>query len=272
MIRLTQPTSDLISLITGQNGAKVVVSYSDATASAYTGGNQVTSIASATTTTICSTPAASTVRDVDYINIKNTFAGSHAMTIQVSVSATLYVLLDITLLASESVCYTHGSGWCALDANGNRKETVSSVNSSAVLGTTTNDTAAVGRLGEYITSGVIAFTNVPLTTVVGDLASISLTAGDWDISAVIAAFANGATVTAWAGGIGTTTGNSFGGSTEGDNRLFGALPTAATDMGIAIPPWRVSIAATTTYYLKIYAAYTVATPQASGRISARRVR
>jgi len=35
MIRLTNSSTDLLSLITAQNGAKVVVSYSDATSSAY---------------------------------------------------------------------------------------------------------------------------------------------------------------------------------------------------------------------------------------------
>lgn len=158
MIRLTNTTSDLISLITAQNGAKVVVSYSDATSTAYTGGTQVTSITSATTTTIASTPAASTVRDVDFINIKNTFAGSHTITVQLSVSATLYVLITVTLLTDESICYTHGSGWCALDANGNRKEVTSSVFSSlAVTGA-----ATVGT-----TLGVTGNASVGTTAVAG---------------------------------------------------------------------------------------------------------
>ena len=128
MIRLT--STDLISLITAQNGARVVVSYSDATGSAYTGGTQPTSITSATTTTICSSPAASIVRDIDFINIKNTFAGSHTITVQLNVSATLYVLVTMALLTDESLSYTHGSGWCAIDANGNRKEVTSSIFSS----------------------------------------------------------------------------------------------------------------------------------------------
>ena len=131
MIRLT--STDLISLITAQNGARAVVSYSDATGSAYTGGTQPTSITSATTTTICSSPAASIVRDIDFINIKNTFAGSHTITVQLNVSATLYVLVTMALLTDESLSYTHGSGWCAIDANGNRKEVTSSIFSSITV-------------------------------------------------------------------------------------------------------------------------------------------
>ena len=131
MIRLT--STDLISLITAQNGARAVVSYSDATGSTYTGGTQPTSITSATTTTICSSPAASIVRDIDFINIKNTFAGSHTITVQLNVSATLYVLVTMALLTDESLCYTHGSGWCAIDANGNRKEVTSSIFSALTV-------------------------------------------------------------------------------------------------------------------------------------------
>ena len=131
MIRLLNSPTELISLITAQNGAKVSVSYSDSPSLAsYVGGTQQTTVSSATTTTICSTPGALTVRDVDYLNVKNTFAGSHTMTVQVSSGGTLYPLIAVTLLTDESICYTHGSGWCAIDANGNRKEVTSSIFSS----------------------------------------------------------------------------------------------------------------------------------------------
>ena len=149
MIRLT--STDLISLITAQNGARAVVSYSDATGSAYTGGTQPTSITSATTTTICSSPAASIVRDIDFINIKNTFAGSHTITVQLNVSATLYVLVTMALLTDESLSYTHGSGWCAIDANGNRKEVTSSTFSSI-----TNTGLTAGRVVFAGTGGLLS--------------------------------------------------------------------------------------------------------------------
>lgn len=123
MIRLPNTGTYSLELITAQNGAQSVVSYSDATSSAYTGGTQVASITSATTTTICSTPAASTVRDVDQINIKNTFAGSHTVTVQVDANGTNYPLIVAALLTDESLNYTHGSGWQCKDADGNTKNT-----------------------------------------------------------------------------------------------------------------------------------------------------
>lgn len=134
MLRLTNTTSDLISLITAQNGAKVFACFNDRTSTTYgPGANQATTISSATTTTIVSTPGASTVREVDYLNIKNTFAGSHTMTVQASISATLYPLKTFTLLQDESIEYTHADGFCAIDANGNRKEVTSSTFSSVTV-------------------------------------------------------------------------------------------------------------------------------------------
>ena len=144
MIRLPNTGTYSLELITAQNGAQSVVSYSDATSSAYTGGTQVASITSATTTTICSTPAASTVRDVDQINVKNTFAGSHTVTVQVDANGTNYPLIVAALLTDESLNYTHGSGWCCLDANGNIKNSALTSMTSAQLAAIISDETGSG--------------------------------------------------------------------------------------------------------------------------------
>ena len=141
MIRLPNTGTYSLELITAQNGAQVVVCYSDATSTAYTGGIQPTSITSATTTTICATPATSTVRDVDEINIKNTYAGSHTITVQVDANATNYPLITAALLENESLNYTHGSGWQCKDANGNTKASALTAMTSAQLrGIVTDET------------------------------------------------------------------------------------------------------------------------------------
>jgi len=136
MIRLPYTGTYSLELVTAQNGAQVLVCYSDETSTGYTGGVQVTAITSATTTAICSTPAAATTRDIDEINIKNTYAGSHTIVVQIDAAATNYPLLAVALLENESLNYTHGSGWQCIDANGNLK--VSPTNSiSALLVTNT---------------------------------------------------------------------------------------------------------------------------------------
>ena len=52
----------------------------------------------------------------------------------------------------------------------------------AILGTTTNDNAAVGYIGEYVESNISSSSAVSFTTNVSkNITSISLTAGDWDV-------------------------------------------------------------------------------------------
>ena len=143
-----------------------------------------------------------------------------------------------------------------------------------IRGTTTNDSAATGFVGEYVESTSSANGNFPTTATWGDMTSISLTAGDWDVSASFNTLRNGATVTDNSIGISTTSGNSTSGMVVGNNWLTGAHSVAGEyDANLQIHNYRISIAATTTVYLKMSAVYTVATYQYDGyRLSARRVR
>lgn len=150
---------------------------------------------------------------------------------------------------------------------------LTSTTSTVLKGTTTNDSAAAGNIGEIISSTISTPTNFPLTGVYGDLTSISVTAGDWDISGGVFQTANAATVTEVSMGISTTTGNSTAGLVGGDNRIDGiGAVTGTRNAGYVVASYRASLTATTTYYLKYESNFTVATPQAVGRISARRVR
>jgi len=146
MIRLPYTGTYSLELVTAQNGASVVVNYSDESATGYSGSTQATSITSATTTTICATPAAATVRDLDNINIKNTYAGSHTMTVQIDANGTNYPLIAVALLENESLNYTHGSGWQCKDANGNTKTTPLTAMTSAQLAGIITDETGSGAL------------------------------------------------------------------------------------------------------------------------------
>ncbi len=140
---------------------------------------------------------------------------------------------------------------------------------SGIIGTTTNDSAAAGSVGEYIESVSSSGTNFPTSTNLGDLGNIVLTAGDWDISmnfnGVNAASSN---VTLMGAGIGTASGNSATGLVQGSN--YFELSFAPGTWTIAA--FRVSITGSTTYYLKYKATYSSGPPKGYGRISARRVR
>jgi len=168
MIVLDNAGTRALSLINTQNGANVEVCFSDYTTStgAYARGvPTLTTISSATTTSICATPASGVIRDVDYVNIYNTYAGSQTFTVQItSGSGGPFVLVYATLAQNESLNYTHGSGWCALDANGNRKQVTSSVFSSITdTGLTSGRVTYAGTNGLLQDSANLTFNGTTLT-------------------------------------------------------------------------------------------------------------
>lgn len=169
-----------------------------------------------------------------------------------------------------------GSGcWAVYDVTGSQTSIVASRTSAsvAIRGTTTNNNASTGFVGEYIESVVSTATNFPTSAQYGDLTSISLTAGDWDVSINGQCNLNGAVYTGDNQlGISTTSGNSSTGLVSGNNVANPLPPTATAESGGSIPSYRISLSTTTTVYYKYYAEYTGGPPKARGRISARRVR
>lgn len=148
--------------------------------------------------------------------------------------------------------------------------------SVSITGTNTNDSASAGYVGEILTSSVSNVT-VGTSAQYYDVTSISLTAGDWDLSGVVVYGANSATFTSTdlELGISSTSGNASTGLTQGSNYIIaaGAVPTSFSNMSLTIPAFRVSVATTTTYYLKGFVSvYTAGSPKHWGRLSARRVR
>lgn len=138
-----------------------------------------------------------------------------------------------------------------------------------IPGTTTNDSAAAGAVGQYISSYASGI-NSGATGAWADMTSISLTAGDWDVSANVQNDTTAGTTTNVVMGIGLVSGNDGTGLVDGDNRakIGGTLPSTVS---LSVPPYRLSLASTTTVYLKHFRAYT-GTATSAGRISARRVR
>lgn len=152
---------------------------------------------------------------------------------------------------------------------------ISPNNGTAIVGTTTNDSAAAGIVGESITAEVTSFTNTPASNAFGDLASIALTPGDWDLTMTIEYFNNGATWTATDSGISDTSGNSATNLVRGRSRFqtgWASSSTAITQVTYSIASLRISTTSSNTYYLKYKATFSAGTPQAIGIITARRVR
>ena len=152
-------------------------------------------------------------------------------------------------------------------------------------GTTTNDNAPAGYIGERIFSTVPIGSSVSLVTGVGKtITSISLTAGDWDVSGGVD-LTTGAT-TNWTQIFAepSPTDNSIAIGQAGGSGIdpeavvqlaaansSGNVPGAIT-FNVPLPVARISLASTTTIFLVVQATFTISTMTAFGTIRARRVR
>jgi hypothetical protein len=134
MILLTA-TTDLISVITDAAvTCDVHASYMDYT-TVVTPGRQNTAISTATTTTVVSSPASSTQRNVKTLNIRNKAAStSVGVTVQFNQNATLYELHATTLKAGECLEYIEGIGFFLLTATA-KLDTVVRVANDIVMST-----------------------------------------------------------------------------------------------------------------------------------------
>lgn len=141
-----------------------------------------------------------------------------------------------------------------------------------IKGTATNDNAAAGYVGEYISSSVSAVA-APATGNWGDVTSIALTAGDWDIAVNLYLGSITAASTTQVGyGVSTTSGNSASGLTAGVNLFYYAATTVPGDLSVMIARYRVSLSGSATHYLKLQMLYSAGSPVANATISARRMR
>jgi hypothetical protein len=141
--------------------------------------------------------------------------------------------------------------------------------SSQMPGTTTNDNANAGNVGEYVSSTIPPGSAVALaTSTSANVTSISLTAGDWDVFGQV--FINPA------GGTNTT---SFMASSSTTSATLASPPDfviaySSTGVGIGNPisTKRFSVNTTTTVFLVVFATFTGGTNAAYGTLAARRRR
>lgn len=148
---------------------------------------------------------------------------------------------------------------------------------TAIVGTTTNNNASAGQVGEYVESKSTADVTIATTATFQNFTSISLTAGDWDVTGTLEMGQGSAVVKFFSIAISTNTGNTTTDHADGENERTtgsagGGIVYDNTPMGI--PSYRLSLASTTTVYLKGSASWTVGSApiMGAGKISARRRR
>lgn len=146
-------------------------------------------------------------------------------------------------------------------------------NTQGLVGTATNDEPPAGCVGEVVSS-FLASQNITPTASWTNITSISLTAGDWDVSGMVDFAMNGSTMTVclMAVSVDGGTGSNPSDYVLGDTGMGCITPTNVCDTSASVPLWRVKLATTTTLYLKARCSFSAGTPTASGRITARRRR
>jgi hypothetical protein len=154
-------------------------------------------------------------------------------------------------------------------------DTITPSQTKGIVGTTTNNSAQTGSVGEYLVSTVSNSTVSLVTNTAANITSLSLTAGDWDVVGNLQLGTAATTNLAyWYSTISTSSGTLATSSVAASNV---ASPTGGTVFGenaftLLSPTVRISLSATTTVYLVAQAGFTVSTLTAGGTIRARRIR
>lgn len=142
-----------------------------------------------------------------------------------------------------------------------------------IPGTTTNDSATAGNVGEYISSEVTAISQ-PVSGTPINVTSIILQPGDWDVNGVIVTGAAATTIVSSLAIALTVTSATIPAFPGGGGRNSLSIPNlvANANFGINAGPMRVSIAVPTTVFLVGSAGFANSTMALTGGIYARRVR
>ncbi|MEY9184994.1 hypothetical protein [Bradyrhizobium sp. USDA 313] len=286
-VRFIESAEDL----DGLRGTRAVTGTSDVIANTDMGSAITYSNASAIAATIAQAGASSQFLDGWTVFVKNTGAGALTIT-----PATSTINGGASLVLAQNLgamIWSDGSNYHAfvmpvtkpLLAANNLSDLTNAATARSNLGLTesivtatvghlpgiaSNTAASTGEVGEVISASGTSGTLTSGT--IAALGSISLTAGDWDISATIQFNAAGGTSsTDYNGAISTTSANltPYGTSIAFTQRL---PATADHSENFAFPPVQALINATTTFYLNARSVFTGTAPTASWCIRARRMR
>lgn len=148
---------------------------------------------------------------------------------------------------------------------------------SGIIGTTTNDSAAAGSVGEEITSAVLYASRQSATSGAGqDITSITLTAGDWDVQGSVSYDGAVSTVVAYTLTYFTTVSQTPPDRSYviGAKYPAGYTPFDTYSVATSLPfrTFHVANGATLIVYLDGIINFSVSTANMCGTITARRVR
>ncbi len=139
-------------------------------------------------------------------------------------------------------------------------------------GTTTNDLAPAGTVGEFFISSVTNANavSIPMSTNVVDATSLVLTAGDWDVEGNLNFKLTSVTDTVLTGGLNTTSATL---PVDGSECSSGVRVTTTSIVdSVSLPRKRITLAAGGTVYMSGTATFSAGSAAVYGVMSARRVR
>lgn len=151
---------------------------------------------------------------------------------------------------------------------------ISPASAIGILGTTTNDNAQAGSIGEYLSSniaspgaGLASATNLNVT-------SIPLTAGDWEawgtVGFVIAGTTTASSLQGWINTVSAT--QPVTDSGNGAFAIFSDHVTGNSGPTMPVGRTRISLAAAGTAFLSVRANFAISTISAFGFLAVRRMR
>lgn len=266
----TPSSANLATALTDESGTGVVAFTSGATLTSPIMITPTLGVASATSInkvaiTAPATSATLTIANSKTLTANNslTLAGTDATTLTFQGTDT-YVGRATTDTLTNKTFNSTGTG-NVLQVSG------VTVSSGQYPGEPSTGSATAGNVGEYVTatgSGVALTNGTP-----ANMVSMSLTAGDWDLSAQLQFTGNAATTVSYA----EASVNSVSATPLNANTTYMAGVTYfgtinGSGFGLVTPTTRISISTTTTVYAIAKAGFGVNTMSVAGILRARRVR
>jgi hypothetical protein len=186
-------------------------------------------------------------------------------------------IISISSGSSGQILKSGGSGANPSWTSSPSLSQVTFTSTSGIIGTTTNDNAAAGSVGEFVSSVILnGGTLVSLTsTTAVTIVSISLTAGDWDVWGNVNYNGGASTLVVYAACGLSLTNNGIPDASLYSSNSYGTAGLAvfaANNVGFSVPQQRFSFSTTTTVYLVTNQQFSVSTMTAAGGIYARRMR
>lgn len=242
----------------------IVASYAKATVDTFVTATAMAATTGTTAVTVLAHPPYGSQYLVTELRVHNNDTIAHRVTLRLLDGVTARILLSQVIPANGDFLYTPGGGTAAA---------VTALVAGQIVGTATNDNAAAGNVGEFISATVLAGSGVALVTGTPvNVTSISLTPGDWDVRGNVGfTLTSGASnIQAWVSATSATVPVAPGAG--GYTVLAGSGSAYATGSLLGAGLVRFSLAATTSIYLSAWAALTAGTATVFGFIGARRVR